>query len=183
MPLPRLVAALVAVVLIAGACSDDGGNNTIKLDDAGLSPDIDDIQSDQAEGSTRGLSFATLDNEPASFDRYLGRPLVINFFAEWCPPCVAEMPAFERVFQDLGDDVGFIGISIDARPELARELVDATGVTYDIGWDPGEELYAHFQGFSMPTTVFVDADGNVERVWSGPLDDDSLRDRIAEDLL
>lgn len=184
MRFPRIIAVILAVALLAAACSDDDdGGNTIRLDDAGLTPDIDDIQIEVNEGSTAGLQFATLDNEPASFERYLGRPLVINFFAEWCVNCVHEMPAFERIFQEVGDEVDFVGISIDARPELAQELIDATGVTYDIGWDPSEELYAHFQGFSMPTTVFVDENGDVQRVWSGVLDDDSLRDRIVEELL
>ena len=68
-------------------------------------------------------------------------------------------------------------------PADAEELVAATGVTYDVGWDPAEELYAHFQGFSMPTTVFVDGAGDVQRVWSGVLDEDSLRDLITEELL
>jgi thiol-disulfide isomerase/thioredoxin len=180
---PRLIAAVLCLTLLAAACSDDGdGDNTINLGESGLTPGIDDIQG-VAEGSTLGLTFATLDNDPASFEQYLGTPLVINFFAQWCPNCVEEMPEFETVFQDVRDEINFIGISLDQRPEEAIDLIKATGVTYDIGWDPAEELFVHFRGFSYPTTVFVDAEGNVARVWSGVLDEDTLRDRINEELL
>lgn len=184
MRLPRFIAAILALSLLAAACSDDGDDpNTIQLDENGLTPGIDDIQIEVSEGSTVGLPFATLENEPTTFDSYLGEPLVINFFAEWCPNCVHEMPDFEDVFQDVQDEVNFIGISLDQRPEDALDLIDATGVTYDIGWDPSEELFAHFRGFSYPTTVFVDAEGNVARVWSGVLNQDSLRDLIDEEIL
>lgn len=184
MRFPRIIATFIALTLLAAACSDDGdAGNTINLGDNGLAPSIDDIQVDVRDGSTRGLEFATFDNEPVGFDQYLGEPLVINFFAQWCVNCVQEMPAFERISAEFADEVTFLGISIDEDPADALELVATTGVTYDVGWDPSEELYAHFQGLSMPTTVFVDAAGNVQRVWSGVLDDDSLRDRIDEDLL
>ncbi|GJM36769.1 MAG: hypothetical protein DHS20C19_01360 [Acidimicrobiales bacterium] len=184
MRFPRIIATFVALTLLAAACGDDGDdNNTISLGDNGLTPSIDDIQVEVRDGSTRGLAFATFDNEQVGLEQYLGGPLVINFFAQWCVNCVQEMPAFERISQEFAAEVTFLGISIDEDPADALELVDQTGVTYDVGWDPSEELFAHFQGLSMPTTVFVDADGNVERVWSGVLNDDSLRDRITEDLL
>lgn len=186
MRFPRLAAVGVSLLLIAAACGDDAGDDAgtrIQLGDNGLTPSIDDIQGEMRDGSTRGLEFATFDGEPATFDRYLGGPLVINFFARWCAPCVQEMPEFERVAQTMADDVTFLGISIDEDPADARELVAATGVTYDVGWDPTETLYAHFQGLSMPTTVFVDGDGAVQRVWSGVLDEESLRDLITEELL
>jgi peroxiredoxin len=96
---------------------------------------------------------------------------------------VQEMPDFQDVSQEFAGEVDFVGLSIDKGAAEALELIDATGVTYPTGWDPTEEIYAHFRGLSMPTTVFVDADGQIRRVWSGALDADALRDKINEEIL
>lgn len=133
--------------------------------------------------SVIGLEYQTFDGETEAFGDRRGTPLVINFFAEWCPNCVAEMPDFEVVAQQLAGEVDFVGISIDKASGDALALVEETGVTYDIGWDPTEELLTGFRSLAMPTTVFVAADGTVSRVWSGGLDADGLTDLINEEIL
>lgn len=164
MPLfPRLAAATLALGLLAAACG--GGEERA------------------SSNSVAGLEFATFDGEDARFDDHEGQPLVINFFAEWCPNCIAEMPDFEAVFQDFDGDVSFVGVSIDRASDDALQLVADTGITYDVGWDPGEEIYAHFRALAMPTTVFVHPDGSIARVWSGALDADGLTDLINEEIL
>lgn len=161
--LSRIAAAVLAVTVLATACGDD---------DATAGAD-----------SVVGLDYATFDGGSASFDDRIGTPMVVNFFAEWCVNCITEMPEFEAVSQDLAGQVDFIGISIDRGSAEALALVDATGVTYDVGWDPSEELYAHLEGLSMPTTAFVDETGRITRVWSGVLDAESLREKIEEEIL
>ena len=192
---PRFAAALLAFGLLAAACGDDSatdaGPGTIDLGENGLTPSQDDVQVDSdalsddsvSDDSVIGLEFATFEGDTARFDDHLGQPLVINFFAEWCPNCIAEMPDFEEVFQDFDGEVAFVGMSIDQASESALRLVEETGVTYETGWDPSEEIYAHFRALAMPTTVFVNPDGSIERVWSGALDADGLTDLINEEIL
>jgi thiol-disulfide isomerase/thioredoxin len=165
MTLPRLTIAVFAVSLLAVACGGDAEQAT---------PDADSVV---------GLTYQTFDGATEQFDDRVGMPLVVNFFAEWCVNCIQEMPDFEAVSQELAGEVGFLGISIDRGSAEALALVDATGVTYDVGWDPGEELYAHFRGLAMPTTAFVDASGTITRVWSGVLDAETLREKIDEEIL
>ncbi|MEM9467170.1 MAG: TlpA disulfide reductase family protein [Actinomycetota bacterium] len=141
---------------------------------------VEDIQSDEAVGSEVDIDFATFDGGTANFTAYAGQPLVINFFARTCPACVSEMPEFEEVFNEFGGDVAFVGISTDPRLEDAEFLVDETGVTYDLGWDPDAELFQRFGGFAMPTTVFVDASGVVQKTWSGVLTGEDLTAKILE---
>ncbi|MFQ5556796.1 MAG: TlpA family protein disulfide reductase, partial [Acidimicrobiales bacterium] len=125
------------------------------------------------------VPFATFEGGTRTLAEYSGQPLVLNFFAAWCPSCVSEMPDFEAVHQELGDEVAFIGMSQDFDPADALALVEATGVTYDLGWDPDLALYGEFGGFAMPTTVFVSADGEVVEVFAGALTADALRAKIA----
>lgn len=178
----RLAATIVAVGLTAAACGggSDDTSGVINLGDDNLSPAIEDIQSDAAVDSEVDFDFATFDGGTDNFANYVGTPLVINFFARTCPACVSEMPEFEHVSNTLGDVVNFVGISTDPRQEDAEILIEETGVTYDLGWDPAGDLFAEFGGFAMPTTVFVSSDGTVAEVWSGVLTADDLTKKIQE---
>lgn len=131
------------------------------------------------------LTLTTLDGEAFILTDIQGQPTVINFFASWCAPCLAEMPDFEEVHQDEKDQVRFLGVnSRETNIDTAREVIESTGVTYTIllGDDGGPgSLYQHLSDLGvMPTTAFVDASGEVVEVHSGILDSDSLRSRLSE---
>jgi len=176
-----IIAAIVAPAALAAACSsNDETDSVIRLGNDGLAPPVDDIQDNSAAGSDVDLDFTTFDGSTSNLSGYAGTPLVINFFARTCAPCVAEMPEFETVFQEFDGSVAFVGISLDARLDDARGLVEQTGVTYDLGWDPGSDLFRTFGGFAMPTTVFVTPSGTINEVWSGVLSAGDLVDKINE---
>lgn len=123
------------------------------------------------------------EGEEFSLNDYEGRPVVLNFWASWCPFCAAEMPDFETVHRSVADDVAFIGIdqcescqggSLEAAKDLARE----TGVSYRLAEDPNGSVFVAFGGSSMPTTVFIDADGRVVERIGGMLSESQLRELI-----
>jgi cytochrome c biogenesis protein CcmG/thiol:disulfide interchange protein DsbE len=124
--------------------------------------------------------FSMLAGGFGSFADYRGTPLVINLFASNCAPCIAEMPAFEAVHQELGDDVAFLGLNIQDQVSAASALVEKTGVTYDIARDPSGELARALGMVVMPSTYFVSAEGTVVDAKAGAMDADELRRRIDE---
>ncbi len=128
-------------------------------------------------------SFELLNGGSGTFDTHRGKPLVVNFFASWCTPCLAELPGFERVGQDLQGQVGFLGVNLKDGVRAGRRVVDQTGITYTVARDPDGKLFQSFGAVAMPTTVFIDADGNVVDVNSGELSAGELRDRIDKVLL
>ncbi len=107
-----------------------------------------------------------------------GRPVVLNFWASWCPPCLAEMPEFERVHRRLGGRVAFLGVNQRDQPRAAEELAGRTGVTYPLAVDVAGQAFDAFGGLGMPTTVLIGADGTVADVFAGQLDETLLRERI-----
>ena len=88
------------------------------------------------------------------------------------------MPAFEAVHQDVGDQVTLIGMANQDSPDDALATVAATGVTYPTYGDPDSDALTFFGGLAMPTTVFIDTDGEVVEVHSGPLTEDELRSKL-----
>lgn len=140
----------------------------------------------QADRSSPGLDvpFEFMDGSHANLADYAGRPLVVNFWASWCPACVAEMPDFQEVHAALGDEVVFLGLNMQENdPAAARALVEGAGTTYQLGLDPSGSIFTMFGGIAMPTTVFIDADGRVVRTHSGTLFADDLEELIRTELL
>lgn len=155
----RLALLATAAVVLVACGSDDG-------DAAPDAPDLPDQSFELADGST------------ATIADFVGRPLVVNFFASWCPPCRAEMPDFEEVHAAVRDDVTFLGFAVQDRGGAAEALVDETGVTYEWANDPDGTLFTEFGGFSMPTTVYISADGEILERDSGAISRSDLVDRV-----
>lgn len=178
----RLRQTVVALVLggvgvgAAAGCADQqppsGQAPADEAADAANSPSAD----------REDLGLVTFDGERAAIADYRGTPVVVNFWASWCPPCIAEMPDFETVHQAVGDAVAFVGINTQDRPGPASELAAETGVTYDLLRDPDGRAFATFEVRGMPTTLFLDATGEVVGEHVGALNAAALRDRIAEHL-
>jgi cytochrome c biogenesis protein CcmG, thiol:disulfide interchange protein DsbE len=127
--------------------------------------------------------FALFDGGVARVADWQGTPMVVNFWASWCPPCVAEMrDALEPMHQQMGDEVVFVGLNLQDTPDRAAAIVEQTGVTYVLGEDPNGDLFTAFGGFGMPTTVFIDADGTVVNSHTGAFTFDQLRALIETNL-
>ncbi len=176
------IAALVAGLLLGVGEKDDGATVVTLDPSADTVPALGEAE-DTVGRAAPTTPYETFAGDEASVADYAGTPMVVNFFASWCVPCVREMPDFEAVHQAVGDQVAFVGINMQDSVTRGEELVEDTGVTYDIGRDPDGSLLASFGGVAMPTTVLVDADGTIVRVLSGGTTAEELRDAIDEDLL
>ena len=185
----RWIALLLLVAVLAAACSSSGEQSS-ETSDGGLSlePADDAATNDAVEPpSTNGdpapeVVFTYFDGTEGTLDDFAGQPVVLNFWASWCAPCVAEMPDLEDVFQEVSGDVAFLGVNVTDQRADAEELVERTGVTYTIAEDPDGEIHRAFRGFAMPTTILIAADGTVVRSHAGSVSADQLRGFITEDL-
>jgi thiol-disulfide isomerase/thioredoxin len=117
------------------------------------------------------LRFDAPAGAPFELGRFRGKPLLLNFWATWCPPCVREMPAldrFNREFSPRGWQV--LGLAAD-RPEPVREFLFRTPVGYTIGLAgfAGIDLSRQLGNLSggLPFTVLVDAAGRIAHRHSG----------------
>lgn len=109
-----------------------------------------------------------------------GRPLLINFWASWCDPCVKEMPALQRVADDTG--VTVLGVDYIDQEDKAIELAERLGITYELVRDDDGEFGRQVGLMGTPTTLFVDRDGTIVRRLTGELTEEQMREVIAAEL-
>ena len=116
-----------------------------------------------------------------------GKPLVLNFWAGLCPPCRAEMPDLQEVYEEFGDRIVLFGLDVGVftflgTREEGRELLQELEVTYPAGSTLEGFAVRAYEVLGMPTTVFMTPNGEVMRTWSGLLTKDKMVD-IVQQLL
>ena len=121
------------------------------------------------------FSMTLLDGGSFALADYAGTPLVINFWASWCPPCRNESPGFERIWRQYQDEgVQFVGVDIqDTEPE-AVAYVQEFDLTFPNGRDPDGDITVDYGVIGLPVTFFINADGLVEGRWVGAIPEDKL---------
>jgi thiol-disulfide isomerase/thioredoxin len=125
-------------------------------------------------------TFDLLAGGTARLSDYRGKPLVLNVWAAWCPPCQQEMPAFEQVHQALGDKVQIVGLDRADGRDAAISFAAARHITYPLLFD-GDDIFSPKLGISvMPTTLFVSADGVVVKSHAGTFDAATLTKTVQE---
>jgi peroxiredoxin len=98
-----------------------------------------------------------------------GKVVMINFWATWCPPCLEEMPAMERLYRQHRDR-GFelIAVSVDADPKKVAPFVTEHKLTFPIGLDPRMEMANSYGVRALPSSFIVARDGNLAALAIGP---------------
>ena len=129
------------------------------------------------------LALYTLSGQPVNLQRYRGKAVLVNLWASWCPPCLAEMPGLQVLYQKIDTTkVAFVLISLDESPQRARALLRRRGYTLPVFF-PAAPLPAPFDAPSIPTTIILAPDGRVADRHSGMADYDTPEFKAALEKL
>ena len=111
-----------------------------------------------------------------------GKPVVLNFWASWCSPCKIEMPAFDLVWHELGDEVEFMMVDlVDGFQETVQtgsKYIEDQGFSFPVYYDTSADAAIAYGIRSIPTTVFIDKDGYAVSAAQGTISEDVLRKNI-----
>ena len=125
------------------------------------------------------LPLYTLAGRPANLSQFRGKVVLVNLWASWCPPCLAEMPGLQALYQKADTaKVAFVLISLDENQNRARALLKRKGYTMPVFF-PAAPLSAPFASSSIPFTVVLTPDGQVADRHSGMADYDTPEFRAA----
>ena len=127
------------------------------------------------------FTLATFSGKTISLQDLRGKPVVINFWASWCPPCRIEAPLIERTWRAYKNrGLIFLGINIQDRKQDALNYIREFDITYPNGPDPTGEISIDYGVSGLPVTFFVSGSGEVVRRWVGAIDKSVLINSIEE---
>jgi len=125
-----------------------------------------------------------MDGNTVNLSDYYGKPIVLNFWASWCPPCKSEMPDFNEAFEETGDSVVFLMINMtDGQRETIEKgssYVRSEGFTFPVYYDTKMEAATLYNVTAIPTTYFIDKDGYIYGMTKGSISKSTLLETIKQ---
>jgi cytochrome c biogenesis protein CcmG, thiol:disulfide interchange protein DsbE len=159
-----LVGLIIGVAL--GALIIFSGDNGSSGDKRRLPPTVGSKVED--------FELQVLGGERRSLSSYAGTPVVMNFWATWCPPCKEEMPLLDQLALAYADDLVVLGINYNEEERIVQQYITAEGIKFPIMLDFTGNVSTLYFVRNYPTTFFIDAEGVLRAQHLGLLTEDLL---------
>lgn len=161
--------------------TEDSVNDNVNLNDT--TNDIDkDVSSGENINKASDFEVLNTNGEKVKLSDYFGKPIVVNFWASWCGPCKAELPEFLEAYQNHGEDVEFLMINLtDGYTDTVdgvKQFVSQNKYDFPLYFDTEYDASNTYQVYSIPQTLFIDANGNLVKSYIGMINGEILENNI-----
>ena len=157
----------------SGQAQDEAGDNQAEAGES----------EDKAESALApDFTVYDLNGNPVKLSDYRGKPVVLNFWSSRCGPCQMEMPDFQKAYEDLGEEIYFIMVNVTDGSwdtvDSASAFIAENNYTFPVFYDTDISAASAYGVSSLPTTYFIDAEGNGVAYGMGAMDMDTLMSGI-----
>lgn len=129
------------------------------------------------------VKFTDMDGNERTLSEFLGKPIILNFWASWCGPCKSEMPDFQKAYQEYDTQVQFLMVNCTSSPQetmdKAKAFIADSGFTFPVFFDTTGEASQAYSAYTIPMTWFIDQDGYLAAYAQGSLSGNALRQGIS----
>lgn len=155
----RLLKVVLVIILTSGllisGCS------------AGSSPE-GSAQAPQVGKLAPDFQLPNLEGQPISLSHFRGKPVLVNFWATWCPPCRYEMPYIQEVFDEWsGNGLVVLAINIGESPSTVKDFIQSGNFSFPVLLDTKQDVALKYNVRGIPATFFIDKDGIIQDIRIG----------------
>ncbi len=173
-----IIMVAVLVVIIAGAFV----TYNVYKENADNSTKVTNQSKENAKMSD--FSFFDINNTEVKLSDFSGKPIVLNFWASWCPSCIGELPYFQSAYDTHKDNVQFIMLNLtDGERETAesvKSFITEKNYTFPVFLDKKAEGANTYGIYSIPQTLFIDNDGKIIYTHTGAISFQEIEKYIKE---
>lgn len=120
-----------------------------------------------------------LSGKEVSLSDYKGKKIFLNFWASWCPPCKAEMPEMEKLYQETKDsDLVILAVNIGEDKDTVQKFIKNNNYNFPVLLDIDNAAAIKYQIVSIPTSFFIDKEGNIVGKHIGSMTIDDMKSYI-----
>lgn len=128
------------------------------------------------------FTITDINGKEVSLSDFFDKPVILNFWASWCGPCKSEMPDFDIAYKEYGNDINFLMVNMtDGSREtvkIASEYIKEQGYSFPVYYDTAGQASSAYSVYSIPSTYFIYAGGNVAAYAQGAIDKETLQKGI-----
>ena len=173
----------ISLVLLLG-CAEQAGSDREPVSEQELaSSELGIVQPGSPEPGGQAPDFALrdLDKEIVRLSDFRGEPIVLNFFASWCVPCLTELPLIQDAHLKA-EEAGFVvlGVAVQDSRRALRSLSESMGLTFPMVLDGDNSVGIAYHVVGPPATFFIDENGKVVSVVAGTIEEEALQQELAK---
>ena len=119
-----------------------------------------------------------MDGNEVTLASFFGKPIILNFWASWCGPCKMEMPELQKFYEQYGEEIYFLLVSVDDDVDAAKAFIADSGYSFPVYFDTTSAGAYTYGASSIPLTYFIDAEGNLAAYYMGAMSESILQQGV-----
>lgn len=162
----KKITIIVIIILLIGTFAFSYINNQSKNDRPEVGVEVGKSAPD--------FELRDLNDNPVKLSDYRGQKVFLNFWASWCPPCRAEMPDMQKLYEEDFTDFKIIAVNVGENKSTAAEFIMENSLDFKVLLDRDEEISRDYLVRGIPTSYFLDENGVIINKVSGLISYDKM---------